>query len=112
MNNRQFYSMCNDILREIRKVAPKRTGNLAYNSLKMEFVGNTCKIYVDEDIAPYMPFTNEPWISPRWNGKQNPNEGWWGRGANRINDLIFTRLGDSISTAITPQGVYRRNLEE
>ena len=24
-----------------------------------------------------MPFTNEEWISPRWNGKKNPNEHWW-----------------------------------
>lgn len=24
-----------------------------------------------------MPYTNEIWISPRWKGKKNPNEGWW-----------------------------------
>jgi hypothetical protein len=24
-----------------------------------------------------MPYTNEPWVSPKWNGKPNPNEAWW-----------------------------------
>ena len=26
--------------------------------------------------APYATYTNEPWISEKWNGKQNPNQGW------------------------------------
>lgn len=112
MTNKQFYSMCEDILREIRKVAPKRTGNLAFNSLKMEFTGNLCKVYIDEDIAPYMQYTNEQWLSSRWHGKQNPNQGWWQRGADIINDLIMSRLDEQISTAITPQGVYRKQRAE
>ena len=24
-----------------------------------------------------MLYTNEPWSSTKWNGKTNPNEGWW-----------------------------------
>ena len=25
----------------------------------------------------YMPYTEEKWISPRWNGRQNPNQDWF-----------------------------------
>jgi hypothetical protein len=28
----------------------------------------------------YAPYTNEPWLSPRWNGKSNPNQGWIDQG--------------------------------
>lgn len=24
----------------------------------------------------YIVYTNEPWISPKWKGHKNPNEGW------------------------------------
>ena len=63
---------------EIFLRAPKDTWNLARNALRVEWVGpDEARIYIDQDIAPYMPYTNEPWVSPRWHGKPNPNEGWW-----------------------------------
>lgn len=46
-----------------------------------------------DGIAPYMPYTNEPWLSPRWNGKQNPNEGWWNDSIEFIVQYIGKRLG-------------------
>lgn len=55
------------------------TGNMAFNSLRYQEEGDSFVIYMDESIAPYVPYTNEPWISPRWHGKKNPNEGWWQR---------------------------------
>lgn len=27
--------------------------------------------------VPYTVYTNEKWISPNWNGKNNPNENWF-----------------------------------
>lgn len=67
-------------LQVIYNDAPHRTNNLRRNALKMEMVApHHWRIYVDQNIAPYMPYTNEPWISPRWNGKENPNEKWWER---------------------------------
>ena len=27
--------------------------------------------------APYNIYTDRKWVSPRWGGKQNPNEGWF-----------------------------------
>lgn len=53
--------------------APYDTGNLAMNSIRI--VGNSVVIG-GEDIAPYAPYTNEPWSSEKWKGKKNPNEGW------------------------------------
>ena len=81
MRAEEFAILCDKIVERIRLVAPEDTGNLKYNGVRYEFIdANTCKFYVDESIAPYMPFTNEKWISPRWNGKKNPNEGWWTNG--------------------------------
>lgn len=88
MTERQFRQVCARAVRQLRRLAPKDTGNLANNAIKYEFIGNTCKIYVDEAIAPYMPFTNEPWISPKWNGKKNPNEKWFDDAVAYIVDYI------------------------
>lgn len=86
MTRAKFRRFCNDFVKELRKIAPYDTGNLRKNAIRFVFEGETAKIYVDMDIAPYMPYTNEPWISPKWNkgnvqgppppGK-NPNEAWW-----------------------------------
>lgn len=84
----------------IKKVCPIDTGNLRA-SIKVRKVKNELayKIYVNwggnpyvRDYpwgkAPYMPFTNEPWISPFWNGRKNPNEGWWDNACEHvINDF-------------------------
>lgn len=45
------------------------TGNMAFNASKIEFTDDrTCNIYVDENIAPYVPYTNENGF--RRNGKE------------------------------------------
>ena len=78
LSEERFRQVCNEMCTWLRGFAPKDTGNLAYNAIKIEFPSTKeCLIYVDESIAPYMPFTTRPWVSPRWNGKKNPNEDWW-----------------------------------
>jgi hypothetical protein len=68
----------NYIVKRLREFAPKDTRNLAYNAIiGLKVTENKSDISVSLKIAPYMPYTNEPWISPKWNGKQNPNEYWW-----------------------------------
>ncbi len=69
-------------LNYVKAKAPKDTGNLAYNAIKYRFVGNTFEVFVDEEVAPYMVYTNEKWKS----GK-NPNEGWWNE---TIEDIMRT----------------------
>lgn len=59
------------------------TGNMAFNATKLEFLSpNEAHIYLDENIAPYVPYTNEEWISPKWKGHKNPNAGWFDRAAD------------------------------
>lgn len=78
VSEQRFRQVCGDVCQWLRGFAPKDTGNLAYNAIKIEYPSpNVCLIYVDESIAPYMKYTEFPWVSPRWNGKKNPNEGWW-----------------------------------
>lgn len=56
------------------------TGKMAYEAfIDNEVYEDRMLVYIDESIAPYVPYTNEPWVSAKWNGKKNPNEGWWQR---------------------------------
>ncbi len=55
------------------------TGNMARNALKYKIEGNLVDVYIDPAVAPYCYYTDEPWTSPKWKGKKNPNEGWWDR---------------------------------
>lgn len=78
MTLEQFHALVYDVFSFFKKFIPYDTGNLCNNAFRLEYVSPTeIKLYIDPAIAPYMPYTNEPWISPRWNGKKNPNEHWW-----------------------------------
>lgn len=57
--------------------APKDTGNLALNAIRKAYDDNGMPlIVIGGEVAPYAVFTNEPWIDDKWNGRQNPNQGW------------------------------------
>lgn len=98
MKPEEFAMLCSNLVKNIRSVSPIKTGNLRNNAIKYEFIdANTCKIYVDESIAPYMPYTNEPWVSEKWKGAKNPNEKWWDNKALAIVvKTIEQELGDRI----------------
>lgn len=77
--------------------APIRTGNLRYNATRLESKGiGEWVIKVDGNVAPYAVFTNEPWISPKWRGKRNPNEGWIDDGAYLMAMIIAQSLGGTV----------------
>lgn len=93
LSNSEFKRACERACTQLRRLAPYDTGNLSLNAIKIEFISpSTCLIYVDESIAPYMPYTTRPWISPRWNGKRNPNEGWWQAAGELIVEYLATEL--------------------
>lgn len=71
---------------------PYDTGNMALNALQVNVEGDTIDITVDEAIAPYVPYTNEPWLSPKWDRKQNPNQGWWERFAAELTKRLTAKL--------------------
>lgn len=97
ISDEDFAAACELAYEQLIELAPYDTGNLALNAIQIEFVSPTeCKIYVDEKIAPYMPFTNEKWISPRWNGAENPNESWWNRACEFIMGIIADLLGGEL----------------
>lgn len=97
VSSADFKAACELAVEEFRRLAPYDTGNLARNAIRIEFTTpDECHIYVDEVIAPYMPFTNEPWISPRWRGKQNPNEGWWQAACELITGIMQELLGGEL----------------
>lgn len=88
-----------------RFLIPKDTGNLRFNATLYENEGDGhLVIYVSGDgekgIAPYAPFTNEPWLSPRWNNKKNPNEGWWDKFVEFVVNYIQTALGGRVEQTI------------
>lgn len=92
MGTIEFYKKCKTAVEQLRNFAPKDTGNLAFNSIKYEFLGDKCIIYISEDIAQYMPFTNEEWVSPKWHGKKNPNQNWFDRTAEYIYNHLNREL--------------------
>lgn len=97
ISDEDFAAACELAYGELLERAPFDTGNLALNAIKIEFPSpQECRIYVDEDIAPYMPYTNEPWIAERWRGAKNPNEGWWNDTCEYLINLMADLLGGEI----------------
>ena len=97
----QQNSLMNDALELMRDIAPKDTENLADNALNLRYVGDyVWEIYVDENIADYMKYTNESWseFAEPLNGKQNPNEGWWHVACQEAMRLIANRLKGKLET--------------
>lgn len=76
------------------------TGNMAFNSLKVHvfpmYNKTEIDIWMDEKIAPYVVYTDKPWISPKWHGKKNPNEGWWDRFYETLAERIASKVSGEI----------------
>lgn len=73
---------------------PYDTGNLKFNAIKGMWISeNQYRIYVDESVAPYVFFTNEPWINRPSN---NPNQGWIDKAFNYLANYIAQRTGGNI----------------
>lgn len=74
------------------------TGNLKDNGLSINITQKEVVIFLDQSKAPYVPYTNDPWVSPKWNGKHNPNEGWWERFVEEFTRRLAQKLGGKITT--------------
>ena len=107
MTNREVYRQIERAVKILRTEAPRAksrekllkhpnrpvTGNLKYNAIKLDYLGNgVYRLWVDESIAPYMPYTNEPWESPMWKGAKNPNEKWFENAQEVITQKIAKSL--------------------
>ncbi len=60
------------VLTEFLENCPVDTGELL-NSISIEDTEGGFNLTID---APHTVYTEEAWISPKWNGKTNPNEKW------------------------------------
>lgn len=98
MTRAEFQRICLAVVDKVKSKSPIDTGNLRWNAIRFEYVDErTFKIYVDQGIAPYMPYTNEPWIAERWEGKKNPNEAWWQRTIEEITKELTAELNGVMS---------------
>lgn len=95
MTAEQFNEIVTKILIDLRLITPYKTGNLCHNGVSIEYVNpDEIRVYVNLDVAFYMVYVNEPWLSPKWHGKKNPNEGWWNKFAEgKIPEIIQAHGG-------------------
>lgn len=97
MEQSQFIALTMNAFQIFRSIVPIDTGNMRYNATNyMNMGGLSCQIKVDANIAPYAVYTNAPWISPRWHGKKNPNEGWVEGGVELIAMYLAQSLGGRV----------------
>jgi hypothetical protein len=61
----------------MRNRTPKDSRNLELNATRSYPIQNGFIIQAKKALAFYAPFVNGKWISPRWRGKKNPNEGYF-----------------------------------
>lgn len=93
MTQAQVVAAAISIVEEMRsEFVPYDTGNMANDALRYSINNGVIDIQVEESVAPYVPYTNEPWLSTKWNGKPNPNEGWWQRFADEFARRLATKL--------------------
>ena len=94
--------LMNILLNIFREEAPKDTGNLAYAAIRLEERGSGIyAIVADENIAPYMKYTNENWSNFAYplQGKKNPNEHWFDKTVQIAINMLATLLGGFIKSA-------------
>lgn len=95
MTQKQLNDILNSTIEEakllIQTQAPVRSGYLM-RSIKVRTIPNGWEIYVDKAVY-YMPYTEEEWISPRWRGRNNPNEAWFKMAVDLVAKLFAYKLG-------------------
>ena len=73
------------------------TGTMRRDASKVEIIDkHVVKVFVDASISPYVVYTNEPWLSPKWKGAKNPNEGWFERATERFAQELAASLGGTL----------------
>ena len=80
------------------------TGNMRFNASSCRVVSpDTVEVKVDAAIAPYVVYTNEPWTSPKWNGRQNPNEGWFEKATLEFARYLASAMGGKLEIVNTKE---------
>lgn len=93
MTNDEFNRLKSELYAFIYNDAPHKSGALKA-SIKKADRGNVCDIIIDIE---YMPYTEERWIHPRWNGRENPNLYWLKNAVKKFANQIVSRYGGEIN---------------
>ena len=96
MEQSQFIALTMNAFQLFRTIVPIDRGIMRYEATKYMPQARAVKIRVDARTAPYAVYTNEPWVSPRWHGKKNPNEGWVEGGVELIAMYLAQSLGGRV----------------
>lgn len=80
---RKILKACSEILDYLQSISPFDTGNLREQIKGLEIGENEYQISIGGPLAPYAVYTNEKWVSPRWKGRENPNEHWINMGVEK-----------------------------
>ena len=97
MTDQELSDVINFGVGYVRARTPYRTGNLSRNATRAKMDSPTVgEIYMDLIVGPYMPYVNEVWLSPRWNGKKNPNENYWNKTAEALVYEIADYIGGEV----------------
>lgn len=96
MTNQELSDVLDFSLGYIRARTPYRKGNLAKATRKKMDSPTVGEIYVDWDIAPYIPCVNEVWLSERWGNHNNPNENYWNKTAEALVYEIADYIGGEV----------------
>lgn len=77
----------------VLEIIPHDTDNLRKVAFSMERMSkNKWRVFINDEKAPYAVYVNEPWISPKWNGKDNPNEGFWDEVVEKLAEIIKNKI--------------------
>ena len=69
------------------------TGYMTRNALQSFEKPTEFIFFYDTNRVDYIPYVEGKWISPRWNGKKNPNEGFIKvKAAGKLERLIYSKL--------------------
>ena len=94
MTEREFHNKLRRAVEKakvlVQSIAPVRSGFL---KMHIELVTTATGYSIVISGVPYMPYTEEPWISPQWGGRANPNEGWFREAAELVFRLLRQELG-------------------
>ena len=111
----EFQRIAADVHNLTQHSAPYRTGNLALNAVRLRYRQvdghNEAHITADMKIAPYMPYTNEPWVSSRWKGAKNPNLYWFDFAVRDIVQRLASLAGGTVKESKTGTDLTRTAAE-
>ena len=97
-----------DLQYYLRRKSPKDTGNMA-DGIKVQPISDTEVQVIIGKNAPYAVYTNEPWISPYWKGKPNPNEGWIDKALDEFTIWLANKLNGEVTTISSEEGEDSEN---